>query len=258
VALAGSAEKTLITHFYEAILRRAPDGGGKAFWQSEALRMQSDGADPNEAWYAMSVFFFNGTEYASLNRDNPGFVSDLYMTFFNRAADGGGLQFWVDQLNGGMPREVVLAGFLFSPEFQAFTQGIFGNTAARAEINVVMDFYRGALARLPDDGGLSFWVSQFRVAQCKGAGDVYASADSISAQFFSGPEYSGRNRSNAQYVGDLYNAFLRRGGDPGGVQFWINQINTGAQTRDQVRQAFLGSPEFGNRVNAIVQQGCVR
>jgi 2-methylaconitate cis-trans-isomerase PrpF len=57
-------------------------------------------------------------------------------------------------------------------------------------------------------------------------------------------------------VGDLYNAFLRRGGDSGGVQFWIDQLDSGAQTRDQVRSAFLGSPEFSNRVNNVVQQGC--
>ena len=258
VTLAGSAEKSLVTHFYEAILRRAPDAGGKSFWQSEALRMQSDGANPNEAWYAMSVFFFNGSEYASLNRDNAGFVTDMYVTFFNRAPDGGGLDFWVSQLNAGMPREVVLASFLFSPEFTSFTQGIFGNTAARAEIDVVMDFYRGGLARLPDDGGLAFWVQQFRTAQCQGAGPVYTMANSISSQFFNGQEYAGRNRTNAQFVGDLYNAFLRRGGDQGGVQFWINQLNTGAMTRDQVRFNFLNSPEFGNRVNAVVQQGCLQ
>jgi hypothetical protein len=53
-------------------------------------------------------------------------------------------------------------------------------------------------------------------------------------------------------VGDLYNAFLRRGGDLAGVQYWIDQINTGALTRENVRQAFVGSPEFNARVVAIV------
>jgi hypothetical protein len=256
VSLAGTAEKSLVTHFYESILRRAPDAGGKAFWQQEALRMQSDGANPNEAWYAMSVSFLTSPEYAALGRDNVGFVTDMYMTFFNRQPDGGGLGFWVGQLDSGMPREVVLAGFLFSPEFTSFTQGIFGNTSVRAEIDVVMDFYRGALGRLPDDGGLAFWVGQFRNAQCQSVGAVYAQANAISGEFFNGAEYSNRHRTNAQYVGDLYNAFLRRGGDSGGVQFWIDQLDSGAQTRDQVRSAFLGSPEFSNRVNNVVQQGC--
>jgi hypothetical protein len=57
-------------------------------------------------------------------------------------------------------------------------------------------------------------------------------------------------------VGDLYNAVLRRGGDPSGAQFWIDQLDRGLTTRDAVRRAFIASPEFTNRVNAIVAAGC--
>ena len=58
-------------------------------------------------------------------------------------------------------------------------------------------------------------------------------------------------------MGDLYNAFLRRGGDLAGVQFWINQLSTAAQTREQVRQAFVSSTEFQARVTNVVNQGCL-
>ena len=68
---------------------------------------------------------------------------------------------------------------------------------------------------------------------------------------------SGKGRTNAQYVGDLYNAFLRRGGDLGGVQFWINEIATSARTRENVRQQFLASAEFQARVTNVVNQGCL-
>jgi hypothetical protein len=57
-------------------------------------------------------------------------------------------------------------------------------------------------------------------------------------------------------VGDLYNAFLRRGGDLTGVQFWITETASGARTREQVRMAFRDSAEFQARVNAIIQAGC--
>jgi hypothetical protein len=86
---------------------------------------------------------------------------------------------------------------------------------------------------------------------------VLAQVESISSAYANSPEYAARGRSPSQYVGDLYNAFLRRGGDLGGVQFWINQIVTGAQTREQVRQQFLASPEFQTRVQAIIAQGCL-
>jgi hypothetical protein len=260
VALSGTAEKSLVSHYYRAILRRAPDSGGKSFWESQASAMQALGANVNETWYAMAVFFFTSAEYLGFNRDDTGFVTDLYNTFFNRPPDGGGLSYWTGQISQGMPREVVLVSFMLSPEFVSFTEGIFGNTAARKEVDTVMDFYRGLLSRLPDGGGFNYWVGQFRTAQCAGAsaaGAVYAQADSISGSFMNGGEYFARNRTNAQFVGDLYNAFLRRGGDLGGVQFWIDQLDTTARTRDQVRQQFIASAEFNARVNAIIAQGCL-
>jgi len=257
VALAGVAEKSLITHYYRTILHREPDGPGKAFWAGEATRVSGLGANVNEAWFAMAISFFASGEYASLNRDDNGFISDLYVTFFDRGPDSAGSTYWAGQLQTGLTREVLLASFLFSPEFGNFTQSIFGNTAARPEVDVVMDFYRGLLARLPDNSGFAFWVQQFRAAQCSGnAANIFAQAESISSAFGNSGEYGARNRSNAQFVGDLYNAFLRRGGDAGGVQFWIGKLNGAAMTRDQVRQQFRASPEFGGRVNAIVSAGC--
>ncbi len=258
VALAGSGEKSLVSHFYRSILRRAPDAPGKQFWSGEAQRVKDLGANVNEAWYAMAAGFFASPEYAGFGRDDAGFMTDLYTTFFNRQPDAPGLAFWTGQIQQGMPREVVLVSFMFSTEFAGFTQSIFGNTAARAEVDVVGDFYRGLLARLPDSGGFSFWVGQFRAAQCQGSAQVSAQAESISSSFATGGEYAGRARSNAQYVGDLYNAFLRRGGDLNGVQFWINQLNANTLTREQVRQQFLASGEFGARVQAVVNQGCIQ
>jgi hypothetical protein len=254
--LFGMGERSLTTHFYEAVLRRAPDLPGKIFWDNEATRVGGLGANVNETWYAMAMSFFNSPEYLAFGRDNNGFVTDLYNTFFNRAPDGAGLAFWTSQLTAGVPREVVLAGFMFSPEFASFTQAIFGNTGVRAEMDAVVDFYRGLLSRLPDSGGFNFWVGQFRTAQCANAGAVYTQVESISSSFMNGSEYVGKGRSNAQFVGDMYNTFLRRGGDQGGVQFWINQLNGNTLTRNQVRQNFIASPEFTNRVNAIVNQGC--
>jgi hypothetical protein len=257
VGLAGVGERSLVVHYYRSILRRDPDTGGKAFWESEAARLVAAGANVNEAWYSMAMAFFFSPEYAAFNRDNAGFTADLYSTFFNRIPDAGGLAYWKGQLDQGMPREVLLAEFMFSAEFTSFTQAIFGNSAVRREVDAVFDFYRGLLSRLPDNGGLNYWVGQFRAAQCSGdTPQIFAQVDSISAAFVNSGEYVGRGRSNAQFVGDLYNAFLRRGGDLGGVNFWIAELASGRRSRDQVRQAFLASPEFNARATAVAAQGC--
>jgi hypothetical protein len=257
VSLSGSAEKSLVSHYYRSILRRAPDSGGKAFWQSEAARVANLGVNVNEVWFALSITFYTSPEYLAFNRDNTGFVTDLYNTFFNRAPDSGGLNFWVGNLDSGMPREVALAEFMFSGEFANFTTAIFGNTPVRAEVNMVGDFYRGLLSRLPDDGGLAFWVGRFRTAQCQGAAAVTSEVEAISSAFTLSGEYAARGRGNAGYVGDLYNAFLRRGGDLGGVLFWVDEIASGRRSRETVRVDFRNSPEFQARVSAVVGEGCI-
>ncbi len=252
---AGPAEQALITHYYQSLLRRAPDAGGLAFWDSEATRLRNAGQDPKEAFLAMAAQFIDSAEYRAFNRSVPDFLTDLYQAFFRRAPDGGGLAFWQGQITQGMPRGVVLAEFLFSREFDTYIASQLGTTAARPEGTTVIDFYRGYLFRLPDDGGLSYWMWEFRAAQCAGGGALASRAESISSLFQSSGEYTGRSRSNADFVADLYSSFLRRGGDLAGVQYWIGQLNAGA-TRDSLRRSFLASAEFQARLSSIAAANC--
>jgi hypothetical protein len=258
IQLCGEGEKSLVSHYYQAILNRAPDGPGKTFWESEAARLSALGVNINETWYVMAGYFFNSAEYLAANKTNDQFVADLYNTFFNRPPDAGGQAYWVGQIVGGLPREVVLFSFMFSNEFRTFTQGIFGNTAARPEVDMVVDFFRGLLNRLPDTASFNYWLGQLRTAQCAGAGPVYTAVDQISAAFMFNPEYANRARNNTQFVTDMYYSFLRRGGDVAGVQYWINELNTGARYPNDVRYfGFLNSAEFGARVQAVIAAGCV-
>ncbi|HYC36444.1 MAG TPA: DUF4214 domain-containing protein [Usitatibacter sp.] len=253
----GSAAPTsLLPHFYRSILRRDPDPSGEAYWGGELTRLSAMGSNVNEVWFAMAAVFFASPEYASLGRDHAGFVSDLYKTFFNRDADASGHAYWTGQIVAGMPREIALATFMFSPEFAAFSRS-FGSTASRVEVDMVMDLYRGLLARLPDASGFGHWLQQFRAAQCQGQGAVYAVMESMSSAFLNSPEYGNRRRASSQLVGDLYNALLRRGGDLNGVQFWIQQHSSGLQSANQIRRSFIDSSEVALRVDAIVAQGCL-
>jgi hypothetical protein len=267
VGLTGAFANTVsavITGYYETILARSPDAGGLAFWQGEVTRMGALGASVNEVFYSMALAFFNSPEYTGRNTSDTQYLTDLYNTFFVRAPDAGGLAFWQSQLNGGEPRLAVLNSFLFSPEFQAFMNNAFGSaTTSRAEVSAVIDFYRGLLGRLPDSSGFNFWLGIFRAAQCQGAGAVSTQANAISQQFAGGAEYAARdqgrpaNLRNALYVADLYNAFLKRPVDLSGFQFWTSQLAGSSETREQVRFAFVASPEFQGRVAAVIAQGCL-
>ena len=255
VAHAGAAEQALITHYYQTLLRRAPDAGGLAFWDAEATRLRNAGQDPKEVFIAMASQFVDSAEYRAVARSPAEYLTDLYQAFFQRAPDGAGLAYWSGLLGQGMPRGVVLAEFLFSAEFSQFITSKLGPTTARAEGTTVIDFYRGYLLRLPDDGGLAYWLWQFRAAQCSGGDALAASAESISSQFQASGEYASRGRSNADFVADLYASFLRRGGDLAGVQYWIGQLNAGV-SRDALRRSFLASPEFQGRLAAIAAADC--
>jgi uncharacterized delta-60 repeat protein len=255
--LSGTAEKSLVSHFYQSILRRDADSQGHDFWAGQAQAEIARGANVNEAWYAMAAAFFASPEYAGFNRDDAAFVTDLYETFFNRAPDAQGQAYWLQQLGSGLPRAAALATFMFSTEFRDFTQAQFGNTVARAEVDMVGDFYRGLLMRMPDDGGFAYWVGRFRNAQCQGAAAVSAEAESISSQFVTSGEYSSRARSDVDFVSDLYDAFMRRGADKAGLDFWTGELQSGRQTRDQVRHGFEQSQEFQSRVQAVASQGCM-
>ena len=254
-AAAGAVEQALITHYYQSILRRAPDAGGLAFWDGETKRLRNAGQDPKEVFRAMASQFFDSAEYRAQPRSGAQFVTDLYQTFFRRAPDAGGLTFWQGQLAQGMPRGVVLAGFLFSSEFDAYMASQLGNTQVRPEGTAVMDFYRGYLIRLPDSGGLSYWLGQFRSAQCLAGNALANSATAISSLFQGSTEYAARARSNEDFVGDMYSAFLRRGGELGGVLFWVGRLAAGV-SRDAVRQEFVASPEFQSRLATMAAAGC--
>lgn len=255
---ANPSSQALITQYYQAILSRIPDSSGLAFWQSEIQRLQILGVDVQEAFRVMAGQFFTSTEYLSRNTSDTQYITDLYQTFFNRGPDSGGLNYWIGQLAAGSPRSLVMFYFLFSPEFASYMQGLFGNTVNRGEVYAVVDFYRGFLNRLPDSNGFNYWLERFRAAQCQGAWAVVAEVDSISRQFLASTEYVNRQRSSRDYVADMYYAFLRRGGDVSELYSWVAYLDTGTYSREQVRQAFINSPEFQSRVNQIINQGCLR
>ena len=115
---------TLITHYYVSILRRSPDAGGLAYWQQLIAQKQQQGLDVKPVFRDMANFFFNSPEYLGRNTTDTEFVTNLYLTFFQRNPDSGGMSFWLNQLALGVSRNQVMSGFLYSPEFTHFMQSL--------------------------------------------------------------------------------------------------------------------------------------
>ena len=119
------------------------------------------------------------------------------------------------------------------------------------------EWYVGFLGRLPESGGFNYWLGQFRSAQCAtgAATAVWNVMNSTTAQFIASAEYSSRGRTNSEFVTDLYRAMMRRAGGVSGVSYWTSRL-AGGMTREQVRQAFIGSSEMVGRASTVAAQGC--
>ena len=114
------AATVLITHYYVSILERPPEAEGLAFWQNQIIVRQENGEDVKPVFREMATFFFNSPEYLGHNTNNTQFTTNLYLTFFQREPDAGGLAFWLDQLANGAQRNDVMTFFLYSQEFLDF------------------------------------------------------------------------------------------------------------------------------------------
>jgi Ca2+-binding RTX toxin-like protein len=109
--------------------------------------------------------------------------------------------------------------------------------------------YQAAFARTPDVGGLSFWTNRM---------DTGTSLIDVARNFVALGEFQsiyGANPSNVDIIGRFYLNVLNRAGEPGGVNFWVGELNSGARTVAQVLAGFSESPENIQLVGAVISNG---
>ena len=246
--------RDLVREYYLDILDREPDLGGCDYWVNEIERIMSLGIYAGEGFQSEARFFFNSQEYLNKSKTDTQFVTDLYQTFLQREPDQGGLTYWLDKLSCST-RNMLITEFAYADEFKAYMTNIFGPDTSRPENNLLNDFYRGFLNRFPENDGYNSWLALMREAQCTGPDTLRALCHAIALSFVESNENIQRNRNNAEYTEDLYNAILRRGAECAGFQFWVNELNNGA-SRAAVLQSFTDSQEFQGRVDAVIDAGC--
>jgi YD repeat-containing protein len=111
----------------------------------------------------------------------------------------------------------------------------------------VSDFYQGALARQPNNSERDEWVGL--LDQAEGADQLVEQAQDLGRALFTSSEYAARNRSDRDYVSDLYWAYLQRTPDQSGWDYWTSQVPTSG--RANVRVAFEQSAEFQEKVRRM-------
>ena len=173
--------------------------------------------------------------------ETQSFVYRLYLATLDRAPDAAGLQAWVDILESGANTQAGVAnGFVASTEFQN-TYGALDNA------QFVELLYNNVLGRTSDPAGLQGWLDAMDAGTSRA--DVVLGF-SNSPEFIFNTEYpalgyfSDLNEGNLGAVFRAYGAVLDRSPDEAGFRGWVDNLDSGALTLQQVIDGFTGSQEF--------------
>jgi hypothetical protein len=109
--------------------------------------------------------------------------------------------------------------------------------------------YQAAFDRVPDVGGLTFWVEK---------ADGGMSTIEMSARFIDSDEfrhlYGSSTLPAETFVEQLYHNVLHRASDQGGHDYWVGQINAG-MSEAEVLARFADSPENRADVVGVIANG---
>jgi hypothetical protein len=129
----------------------------------------------------------------------------------------------------------------------------FADTTVALDINgnagQVYRLYQAAFNRTPDQGGLGDWIYGM---------DNGMSLQQVSAGFVNSAEFTsvyGAIPTNAEVVTRLYQNALHRAPEQAGFDHWLNQLQSGAQSRAQVLAGFSESTENQLLVIGVIQNG---
>ena len=155
---------------------------------------------------------------------NEAFVMQQYLDFLGRDGDADGIAYWKGELdNGTLTRADCVNSFVFSDEFQA-------------KVAPVSRIYLAYFLRIPDTGGLEFWINEKLTG--KTISDI---SDSFAASTEFQNTYGSLN--NADFVNLVYTNLFNRAADTGGFTYWKGQLDNGIDSRGTVMASFSESQE---------------
>jgi hypothetical protein len=205
------ASTAFVQNLYWDLLGRAPETGGLGYWVNQletgaSTRSQVAGA------------YFNAPEFA----DSAQFAINLYLGILGRDPDFDGYLYWLGQVRSGATRLAMVTTLAAAPEVAAIYDPL-------TLPQFVDKIYMNLLGRGAAPAEIDFWVASGQTRQ------------QIMLQFLESAEFRDRFRrralANACYLG-----FLRRSGEPGGLDFWTGFQLTGT-VADMVK-GFIESDEY--------------
>ncbi|MBP5528591.1 MAG: DUF4214 domain-containing protein [Lachnospiraceae bacterium] len=263
--------KAFVKRFYKEVMGREGDEGGINYWAEALLSKEKTGAD-------VANFFALSPEFEAKNLNNDAFVRVMYKAFFNREADAGGYATWMNWLSNGRTRKSVVAEFVNSDEFKTLC-GNYGinpgqiiespeeqnvpqpnnNSQSPETPPLLLDpkgvndakldeyverLYQKVLERGSEPSGKAYWKQVIKNGN-DGNGKQFDAAIAAREGFFDSPEYTAKNKSDEDFLTDVYHAFFNREPDAEGYEYWLKRMKNENYPRQKViDEGFGHSKEF--------------
>lgn len=233
-----------IERLYNIALDRDSEKEGKEFWSEKVSKGEYTGAD------CARFFLLEAPEFMNRKLSNADFVETLYRTFFDRASEEGGKEYWLGVLKKGTPKKDVVNGFIESTEWcnVCATYGVKSGAlyhkaefASKNAINFTTHLYNEALGRDPSAKELKSMSLALTTLDKSAAACVKS--------IFTCKEFTDWKLSNQQFITRLYKAVLNREPDADGLKFWVLKLDKGMNKNVAIR-AFACCYEFEKFCNA--------
>ena len=219
--LSSATNEGFVKQQYLDFLGRDGDNAGIAFWTAELNNGTQSRAD------CVNSFVFS-EEF----QQKVAPVSRLFLAYFMRIPDTGGLEFWINEKLNGKTISNISDSFAASTEF-INTYGSLNNTAF---VNLV---YTNLFNRSADTGGFNYWKGQLD--------NSIDTRGNVMASFSESTENVSLTQSQIRVI-SFYYGMLRRAPDQTGYDFWVNELKIGKSPNDLIN-GFIGSTEYQARFN---------
>ncbi|TKD45572.1 DUF4214 domain-containing protein [Azotobacter chroococcum] len=213
--------------------------------------IQHDGE--NDTFLAVEeVRFADGRMVYDVN-DEAAQVVRLYQAGLGREPDQGGLNYWIDTLQAGTPPSSLAESFIGSNEFSARYGSDLSNSA------FVTKLYENTLGRVPDEGGLQYWIGALEsgtsraetlVSFSESAENKERTNDLVSDGIWDLDE-------EAAQIARLYDTTLGRAPDVAGTVHWKELLQSGSESLETIATGFMASEEFNTQYGNLSNQDFV-
>lgn len=203
-----------VGQLYQEILKRSPTSGDLSYWTG----VLNQGASAFDVAQAIA----SSPEYRSLQ------IKQYYVTYLDRQADQGGMNFYLAFMAAGGTFEGVQAQLVGSAEYFQLN----GST----NTGFLSSLYHEVLGRPIDQSGAATFT------QALNAG---VSRTEVAAAILTSTEYRSR------LIDSYYQDFLARPADSGGLAAWLSSFRSGARD-EQVLSGIISSDEFFARLPQLL------